>query len=117
MTLTLILLLFAAYAVRASTRQRARHLAVIARPGMPTRIVILLRNARHVLRASTLQQDQLLVLIVHQARTMTIRTRQQRVKLAPLGTTLHQGLPAARSVQRVSKTLTLILQLHAWTVR
>jgi len=42
-----------------------------------------------VLRVRMLQQGQRLALIVYLARTMTIRNRQLRAKIALLGTTLE----------------------------
>ena len=48
---------------------------------------------------------------------MVILTHPPNALTAQPGTTLQQGLPAARSVQRVGMTLTLILRLHAWTVQ
>ena len=72
----------------ANTQLTSLHRAPTAWLDMRMQTATQRQSAWHALRASTLQQGQLLALIVYLARTMTIRTHQLRVKLALLGITL-----------------------------
>ena len=117
MTLTLILLPHARVAQLVSTRQQALRLALTARQAMWTTTVMRLRSVWSAVWVGMLERGARRVWTVSQAGTTTTWTLLVTVSVVQPGTALHQGLPAARSVQRVGKTLTLILEQHAWTVR
>jgi hypothetical protein len=79
--------------------------------------VMRLRNVWSAVRVDMLERGARCAMRVLKADTMVTRTPQLPASIALPGTTLRQGLPAVTSVQRVSMTLTLILQLSAWTAQ
>ena len=118
MTLTLILLLSVRTAHRASIHhRRACKLVRTAQPDMWTTTVMRLRSAWSAVRVGMLERGARCAMRVLKADTMVTQMPQLPASIALPGTTLHQGLPAVTSVQRVSMTLTPILQLSAWTAQ